>query len=403
MKTLEDLTPELRKKIEDYKSIAKDDLYSGKEYKTFDRKNTVDYIYEVYSITKKEKPVVIMAKNPWEYKKMFNALHTEKYIQRVSDIFNMINNAGTSEKGEDLSKQLNEELSGELDIELPDLKIKSHWVSYCSIYSRSILSWYHFIHEELKVDTSKSAELKKLYSLVNKTSMSRCFFTEGFVLVLQTPNRIIRNANGFHNIDGPAITFLGGYNMYYVNGRKLTKEMFFKISNKEYTFDDFTKEGNEDIKSAAISLMQEKFGDSHIATFFENNLKEIDTYTHINNEEYLVGTTKSTNIGVYTLFRGNINDTIISYVRCYCPSTDRMFFLGVMNDHTSAKDAIASLYRVPRKLNGEIKYIQRQGERFSTVFSDKGKSIIKGMEKKDFQDVVSVSGNEYFSKMRYEY
>jgi hypothetical protein len=80
-----------------------------------------------------------------------------------------------------------------------------------------------------------------------------------------------------------------------------------------------------------------------------------------------------------------------------------MFFLGVEPIYTSAKDAIASLYRVPKKLKTHIKYIQRQGERFSTVFTDAGKTLMEKMTPDEFEDMISITGDEYFGKMRYEY
>jgi hypothetical protein len=80
-----------------------------------------------------------------------------------------------------------------------------------------------------------------------------------------------------------------------------------------------------------------------------------------------------------------------------------MFFLGVSSEHNNAKDAIASLYRIPKKLSKEIKAINRQGERFSTTFTTNGLNILKSIKKEDVEDLVSISGDEYFSKIKYEY
>lgn len=133
-------------------------------------------------------------------------------------------------------------------------------------------------------------------------------------------------------------------------------------------------------------------------------MQEVDTYIDKKEEKYLIGTTGGMNVGVYTLLKGKVNEEEeVSYVRCYCPSTDRMFYLGVDNTQKNAKDAIASLYRVPKKLLHHIKYIQRQGERFSTVLTESGDSVRKTMVEEDYQDTITISGNEYFLKMRYEY
>jgi hypothetical protein len=68
-----------------------------------------------------------------------------------------------------------------------------------------------------------------------------------------------------------------------------------------------------------------------------------------------------------------------------------------------AKDAIASLYTIPNKLTNEIKYIQRQGERFSTVLTDNGKNILNQMTKDEISDISGISGEKYFSLITYEF
>ena len=80
-----------------------------------------------------------------------------------------------------------------------------------------------------------------------------------------------------------------------------------------------------------------------------------------------------------------------------------MFFLSVDPINTNAKDGIASLYRVPKKLDHEIKSISRQGERFSTVFTKKGNEMLKSLPKEDISDLIHISGDRYFSLMNYEF
>ena len=407
MKTIKDLTPEIKAKIPAYKAKVRDRLYSGEEHETNKVIDTVHYIEKVYDISGHQKPVVVIADDPDIYKDFFRKSKLQRVEDAIRKAYEIKNNGGSDDEVhvaiEIVHAQFNQELTEDERNEIKDVTVTSDWASLCSTYSRVALTWYYFIHKELGVPTSRSKELCELYELVNKTFITRCAFYDIFTLVLKTPKYIRRNDNGFHDVEKPAIEFCTGYGMYYVNGRRLEKDLFDRVRNKEYTFDEFTREPNEDVKAACISLMQEVHGENAVATFFADHLEEIDTYVNKKDDKYLEGTTKGLNVGVYTLFRGMMNGEPFKYVRCYCPSTDRMFFLGVDPDQTNAKDAIASLYRVPRKLATNVKSIQRQGERFSTVFDDEGKSIIETMEEKDFQDVVSISGNEYFSKMRYEY
>jgi len=228
-------------------------------------------------------------------------------------------------------------------------------------------------------------------------------------VVSKYPKKVHRNSNNdMHNVDGPAVewgssTDVTNFDCYYIDGMNIEKELFYKLSEKEITFEDFVKEQNEETKSSILAFYRAKFGDEFMFRFLSKNLTEIDSYVDKKAEEYLVGTTGGMNIGVYTLFRGRVMDEDIAYVRCYCPSTDRMFFLGVEPKHTNAKDAIASLYRVPRKLKQYIKHINRQGEVYSTNFTDEGIKLLKSMSKQDVADLVGISGDEYFTNLKYEY
>jgi hypothetical protein len=80
MKTIKDLTPEIRKKIEIYKKECVSDLYSGKESKEWKKDYTIRYIEYIYKLAKqKNKPVIIIANNLIQYKLYFNLLFNSKY------------------------------------------------------------------------------------------------------------------------------------------------------------------------------------------------------------------------------------------------------------------------------------------------------------------------------------
>lgn len=198
-------------------------------------------------------------------------------------------------------------------------------------------------------------------------------------------------------------TPLTKFNCHYIHGRHIPPSIFEKISLQNYNFEDFVKEKDEEIKSFILSFFEEKFGSEYLFRFISKNLKETDNYVHKKEEKYMEGTTGGQNIGVYTLFKGKVNDIKLAFIRCYCPSTDRMFFLSVHPDNSNAKDGIASLYRVPRSLVGEIKDIYRQGERFSTSFTKKGEYLLDKMSQEDISDLVAIDGESYFSLLKYEY
>ena len=228
---------------------------------------------------------------------------------------------------------------------------------------------------------------------------------EGLCIVSEFPNKLLRNNEGqLHSISESAISFRDGYEQHCFNGIFIKPELFYKLINKEYSFDEFTKEDNEEVKSLVLAFYEEKFGGEFVYRFISDHLKEVDTYVDKKEAKYLTNTT-GMNIGVYTLFKGSIGEIKIAYVRCYCPSTDRMFFLGVDDNINNAKDAIASLCQVPVKLKKHLTSINRQGEIFSFNFDEIGTEILKNkqLSKDDFNNVTSLSGSEYFKKIKFEY
>jgi len=407
MKTLKDLTPEIEAKIPAYKKMAIEGVYDGKLYREFDVKKAEAAIEWNYKQIGLKAPIVLVAENPMEQQLMFNFLNTSK-AKKITDL---------------ISKKADRQLIEEALIEsvksapkyskedLNTLKtVNNSYLFTLNVYSNCYYAWFKFIKEEFNLPLTVEKEFEECFKLQRESGVYSCIFSEEVAVVCKYPKKIFQESEGqfrLHNVEGQAVEWgsVTGiqFDCYYIMGRNLDKELFFKLKNKQYTVADFASESDEEIKSACISYMQETEGDGYLVHFFKDNLKQVDTYVDKKSEEYLEGTTQGMNVGVYDLFKGSINSVDIAYVRCYCPSTDRMFFLGVSSEHTKAKDAIASLYRVPRKLKDHIKEINRQGERFSTTFTDEGTKALKSMSEEEVKDLISIGGNEYFSKMKYEY
>ena len=270
--------------------------------------------------------------------------------------------------------------------------------------------WYwgtafsEFLINYCDLEVSKDIfEKFNIYKNIN-FSCNYIWCNKDFIMICARPIKINRNNEGqLHSITEKSIEYPDGWGLYSIRGITISENIFIKLTENKYSFEDFTKEENEEIKSAVIAFLQEKYGEEYIFRFLSSYLKEIDTYVDKKDEKYLKGTTQGINVGVYTLYQGEVNGIKIAYVRCYCPSTDRMFFLGVSSEFTNAKDAIASLFRVPIKLKNNIKYIQRQGEKFSITFDNKGLFLLKSLSKEDIQNVTHIDGNTYFNLMKYEY
>ena len=281
------------------------------------------------------------------------------------------------------------------------------WVSYVDYFFQLGLIK---AKEESDFNSFKEFLLSGIYDMIQFDGMCIC---SGMPVVIKQDSE-----TRLHNVNGYAVKWRDEFGMNFIHGVFINDDLYEKLTSKLLTFEEWAKEGNEEVKSAILSFMEEKWGSEYLFRFISDNLKEVDTYTDKKDKKYLVGTTGGMNIGVYTLFKGRLNNVEgklksngrdkenfvdLAFVRCYCPSTDRMFFLCVGAENKTAKDAIASLYRIPAKLKKEIKYINRQGERFSTVLTEKGDKILDAMNQEEINDLVHISGDEYFSKMRYEY
>ena len=276
----------------------------------------------------------------------------------------------------------------------------NEYSAYIDLSNYGWVSFYDFFEKINILDNFKFKQYKKII----KSGVFQAYEYDNFVFAVQPPISINKDDRGMlHSVSEPSVIFRDKSEYYYIHGVNIQYPLFDKLSQYIYSFDDLVAERNEEIKAAALSFIEERHGNEALFRFISSNLKEIDSYTDKKSEGYLVGTTKGMNIGVYTLFKGKIESIDLAFVRCYCPSTDRMFFLAVDPINNNAKDAIASLYRVPRKLSSEIKYIQRQGERFSTVFTDKGKLILNALSKSDVSDLTHIDGDTYFKLMQYEY
>lgn len=263
--------------------------------------------------------------------------------------------------------------------------------------------WVSFYDYFSRIGILKNAKFDE-YLKLTKSGVFEAYEYKGFVFAIKPPVTIKRDEQGrLHSTREHAVSFVDKSEYFFIHGVAMPWQTWDLLLAGSYTFSDFAKEKNEEIKSACLSFIEETQGSEGLFRFISEHLIEVDTYTDRKDEKYLVGTTGGMNIGVYTLFSGQVNNINIAFVRCYCPSTDRMFFLSVDPSNRNAKDAIASLYRIPKKLKPHIVYIQRQGERFSTAFSEEGKAALKRLSQEEIADLVSISGEEYFSQLTFEF
>lgn len=389
-KTLKDLTPKIRSKIQEYKDRCVKDLYSGKEHLEWKRADTVKYIEYVYQLAKQpHKPLVVIAKNPLQYRYFWNLLFKSDKLQNKIDLlFRFKNNLKISEYSElrseldseldselnselnselyyelyseldsELRSELDSELNSELDSELKsELKCKSHWLFITSEYARAYLMWYKFIKDEFSLSTKKATELDWLYDNINTAHISQCYFTKGIVLVMQMPFKILRNEVGFHSTTSEsAIQFEGNYNINFINGRKISNWIFEKYFSGTLTFEDFNSLKTEDERAGIITLIKENEGSDGVLKFLNAKLVDEQEINHENGYSEIIRFFKTNE--KYPFLQDSKGNSNVEYAwtEFKCPSTGQVYLLD--SCPTLKSSIAAAKFHRPNFVPHQVEYI----------------------------------------------
>lgn len=350
MKTLEDLTPEIRAKMEVYKRECVEDLYSGKEWRDYDPKNTEIYVDYVYGMAAQIKPVVIIANDPTEYKLYYNLLFNDEFEENkcaklhenIDRLFNLKNGKPNQAKADDLQNQINRFLQSNKKIVNRDnaIEAKNNFLFVCSEYARVYLMWYYFISKEFDMKLSKNQEhLEWLYEHVKQSSVSRAFFCDKVCLVLRMPSRIIRNNIGFHSVYEPAIQFGPDFSLYYINGRRVDEEIFKNYEAGTLTFEMFQKEQNEDVRASIATLIIEREGHEGFMRFLGARVIASSVIKHAGDYTETIRLFRtSQKYPEAQNSKGDINQPY-AWVEFTCPSTGQVYCIPTcptLNDAVAA-------------------------------------------------------------------
>ena len=415
MKTLKDLTPEKRQKIEEYKKRARA-FYRGKK---FNRRASVKYIEMIYEIAGQKKPVVLFAKDPLEFQFMSgnatrleclkhiwvkknkvyksssdlhselrSELYSELHSELRSELYSELDSELDSELRSELHSELYSELDSELDSELSselrseldselhselyselyselsselhselnselssELKLGSDWLFLCSPYTRCYLSWYRFISKELNIEHKSKKTLEKLYWLFLMSDISRCKFYKGVVVVLRNPNNISFVDSRLHNVNGPAYTYATGKPGGYFVNGRKVDEQLIEGS---FTLQDVINEENEDIKSAMITIIKERHGDKGLLDFLGAVVVDEKEVEHFDGYKETLRLYKTKErYDILQDRNGNFNQPY-TWSEMVCPSTGSTYLIENSADFNCALEAAKWLR--PTFVPQELKY-----------------------------------------------
>jgi hypothetical protein len=349
MKTLDDLTPEIRERIPQWKNKCTDELYSGVEYQKWKREYTVEYMNYVYKLCERPTPIVVIANTLTEYRRFYNVIFNEKINKGMEElVVGYFNTSRTDEEIYAYSEEFENKvrnLALNNDNKLSEKHLNSspnyHWISITSEYSRVYLTWYKFIKDEFKLECTKAEELDKLYSMVNNASIAKVYVCENIVLVLRMPSKIIRNDIGLHNTANAegAIQYPGEA-YHYINGRRMPDWVFNKYFTKTLTFEDFVNEDNEDIKGGIIILIKDNEGNEGLMKFLQAYVVDEQELVHENGHKEIVRLYKTKQ--KYSFLQDHLGNTNVPYSWTYmkCPSTGTEYLIDTSSAFDNVIDSV---------------------------------------------------------------
>ena len=328
--------------------------------------DTITYVHTIYELSGNKKPLVILAKNPKEYKLLFTLLPyvlSSKTLTLDGELYNKLYDKLGSllpETMDSLTESIGSTLNANnLDIlkdenggnsikdydkiikELSSNLNRSSWGWYCSIYSRIYLTWFKFIQDEFKIDHDKSGILDKLYGLINKTFISRCYFTNKYVLVLKTPKTVEFNSDDvLHNVNGPSYTFNGNdNNFYHINGREVPEKYITEPITKEM----FLNETDEDLKACMITIIKERDGNEGLLKFLNAELIDEQKLTHFDGYDEIIKLYKTKESYSFLQNRHGEFNQKYCWTEITCPSTNSTYLIDNSADFTDALEALKFL------------------------------------------------------------
>jgi hypothetical protein len=138
---------------------------------------------------------------------------------------------------------------------------------------------------------------------------------DGLCVVCELPTTIIRDKeNRLHSGENAAIAWADGYELYFLNGMALEKELWKRIVNKQFTFKEITELKNMEHRMIAMKYMEPD-------KLLEGVNAECISHTTKNNQLYIIK-------GIF--------DQDAYFLRYECPSTARVYLKGIDPDYARA-------------------------------------------------------------------
>ena len=141
----------------------------------------------------------------------------------------------------------------------------------CSYGDVSDYGWVSFYDYFTEIGILENSSFNNFRDLL-KSGYFTMIQMRNACFVVRNPKFINLENNQMHSLKGNAIEFNDGWGMNFIQGRYLPPNTFNKLVSKEYTFEDFLKEDNEEFKSTVLLYIQLVEGDNGLFNFLSQSL-----------------------------------------------------------------------------------------------------------------------------------
>ena len=325
MKTLKDLTPQIRKRIPEYINSGIEGVFDGVRYKNFNIDAAQKAVNWNYNKCGYRNPVLIVAENIYELQLIYNYIINDPVIANMIFIlYKLKNNMLTIDCGQlrsQLDSQLRSQFYNQHDVQAEHQSNYncSYVYSYLftlDVYSDCYYQCYKFLKDEFKIPLTIEDEFETCFKLQQESGIYSAIFTKLVCIVSKYPKEIKRNRLYQLHSESTSAVVWGSltpettYGCYYWNGINVPAKLI------EHP-DKITKKDILSIENAEIRrCFMEKLGARKYYDIAFNGIIEIDSdIDDCGNKMYLYETKQE----------DDITNKKVQFLEVTCPSTKRVY------------------------------------------------------------------------------
>ena len=229
-----------------------------------------------------------------------------------------------------------------------------------NVWSDAYFAFYKFIAKEFEIDAAINSELELFSSAFESSNIYSAIFSEAVCVVSKYPKKVSRNSsNDLHSSEGPAVQW-GSYSpttdfdLFYINGRNISKIFYNKIINNELSFEEFSKISNEDEKGITLTLIKETRGNKGMLDFLNAILIDCKIVKHTNEYSETIKLYKTKQKYSFLQNSKGELDQPYAWINLVCPSTGTEYFIDTCPTFTDAVEC-AKWHR-PKQIPMNLEY-----------------------------------------------